>query len=92
MFEVGRDYEIHWIEHGEEGPGEVYSTFHVVAWEAPLLKTKGHNSELVHNVASMFFIRAEKVLREEEKEPPPEIWITPVDGDGTPGESFKLGG
>lgn len=55
MFETGEDYRINWLEGGEVS----FSTFTVVAWEAPLLKVKqGDDQETIFNTASSAFLSA----------------------------------
>ena len=91
MFEVNRKYVVTWLEETGDGPVETKSTFTVVEWSAPLLKAMQPYGETIFNISSPHFVRAEKVLQDEEKPPPPEIWITPVAGDGTKGAPFKIG-
>lgn len=76
MFEVGRDYEIHTLEGSDDGPVHVYSTFEVVEWAPPLLRVKQPHAERVFNTSSLYFVSAEKQLREDEKEPLPD-WLAP---------------
>jgi hypothetical protein len=55
MFDVGRDYEIHYLAGG----AEVSSTYRVVQWQAPLLRvSKPGAAEIIFNTASQNFLRA----------------------------------
>lgn len=69
MFEVGRDYEIHTLEDTVDGTVAGYSTYEVVEWSAPLLKTKQPHGETVFNTASPYFIRAVKRVMAGERKP-----------------------
>lgn len=67
MFEVGRDYEIHSLEDTPDGTVEGYSTCRVLEWTPPLLKVQQPHGETIINTASSYFVRASKVLRDDEK-------------------------
>ncbi len=92
MFEVGRDYRIVWLEDTSEGSVETYSTFRVADWSAPLLKLTQPSGETIFNTCSPHFVRAEKVLREDEKGPPPKFLVTFVSPDNSKSEPVEYGG
>ena len=62
MFEIGRDYRI------TTGIGEDigYSVFTVEAYEPPLLKLKTQYDETILNTSASYFVKAEKILRNDE--------------------------
>lgn len=55
MFELGRDYEMHFVDGGNEAQ----STFTVVDWQPPLLKLRQPDMpDTIFNTNSTHFIRA----------------------------------
>jgi hypothetical protein len=55
MFDVGRTYEIHYLEDGRE----VSSTCRVEQWQAPLLRvSRPGTADTIFNTTSQNFLRA----------------------------------
>jgi hypothetical protein len=65
MFEPGKWYTITMIEGGDEG----YSDYEVLEFEHPLLKLRGGGGEIVVNVTSPMFVRAQLSKHQGKREP-----------------------
>lgn len=60
IFEVGKSYLFHY----DDGQGWGSLAMRVEAWDHPILKLKTHDADVILNVGSLKFLKAEPIDRD----------------------------